>query len=724
MKVNQQIIERILVQQRDQTDCGVACLLTLVQFYEGSSTIEKLRELSGTTTQGTTLLGLYQAAKGIGFDVQGCESDIQGLIDHKKPVILHVVLENRLQHYVVCFKYEAETESFLIADPSGKVHYLSKEELDEIWKSKTCLTLKPNDQFVQSIAENKSKKDWFVKLIKDDYNLLSIALVLSIGMALLGMAMAIFSQKLIDDILPAKDMQRLWVGITLLALLLIVRNLLTALRQYFLLTQSKDFNNRITDSFFSSLLHLPKPFFDTRKIGDLVARLNDTSRIQRVIAYVVGNVLIDVLMAVTSLAFLFYYSIGAGCIALISLPIYFGLIYRFNKRIIEGQKSVMQAYALNESNYINSMQGIATIKNNNRQPIFKKLNKLVFANYQDKIFSLGEINIKLSLLAGIAGEVFLVAILAYGSVQVFKGGLQLGELMAVLGISGALIPSVSNLALISIPINEAKIAFNRMFEFTSIQPEKLGKSEIQEIKTVSISDVSFRFPGRSPLLQNINIKLTRGQCVALIGESGSGKSTLGQILQGFYQIETGMISINGTTNLNEIALESWREKLGVISQEIDIFNGTVIDNIVLGQEDTVENVVSFVKESNLESFIAELPQGLATILGEEGINLSGGQKQLVALARMLYKKPQVIILDEITSAMDKNAERITIDILKKLKESTVVFFVSHRLHTLRDVADQIYILSDKTIVQHGTHDELMLQDNFYSQYWKDLMMYV
>src|SRR5690606_37939732 len=208
------------------------------------------------------------------------------------------------------------------------------------------------------------------------------------------------SQKLIDDILPSKDFTKLITGIALVTFLLLVRVLFTALRDYFLIHQSKDFNNRIIDSFYASLLHLPKPFFDTRKIGELVARLNDTQRVQRVISMIASNVVINILVTIVSFGVLFYYSWQTGLIDSVSLPFYFLLIYSFNSRIITAQKEVMQGYALNESNYITSIQGIATIKNNNRQDIFKKINQIIYGNYQDKTFNLGKINVRLSVFSG------------------------------------------------------------------------------------------------------------------------------------------------------------------------------------------------------------------------------------------------------------------------------------------------------------------------------------
>ena len=193
---------------------------------------------------------------------------------------------------------------------------------------------------------------------------------------------------------------------------------------------------------------------------------------------------------------------------------------------------------------------------------------------------------------------------------------------------------------------------------------------------------------------------------------------MGQVLQRFYNFENGNIYINNQHKISEIKLENYRDLIGVIPQEIIIFNGNVIDNILLGKEENPEKIMRFLQEFGFDKYFNQLPQSLATILGEEGISLSGGQKQIIALARVLYKNPQLLILDEATAAMDRNTENFTLDLLKKVKSNCAIFFISHRLNILKNIADTIYILENKTISKSGNHNDLMKSDNFYSEYWK------
>lgn len=714
MPLSLKLIHKTFVLQHDQSDCGVACLLSLVQYYGGAHTLEELRSLSGTTVQGTTLLGLYQAANSIGFEAEGNEADIEVLKAYNAPLILHLTMGN-LEHYVVCYGFEKGV--FIIGDPAKGIIKLSPEELNSLWRSKTCLTLTPTPQFKKKITQQKVQFKWFLNLIQKDVRLLLISGLLGTVIAVLGLAMAIFSQKLIDNILPSKDVSKLIQGVLLLTFLLLARIGISVVREYFLLLQAKDFNTRINQQFFSKLLHLPKFFFDTRKIGELVARLNDTQRIQRVIKMLVSATFIDILVVLITSAFLFYYSWQVGVFTLLSIPIYFFVIHKNNAKIVALQREVMQSYALVESHYINTFQGITDIKIGNKQGVFSKVNKTIFLSSQEKAFQLGKVNIKLSWISGAISVIFLVNILVYNAIQVLNGTLLLGELMAILSMVGSLLPSVLNLALISIPINEAKVAFARMYNFTAIPPEQEEGENIDTIDRITLENVSFRFIGRKPILHHLSLQINKGEIVAVVGENGCGKSTLANLLLQFYPPDEGVIYINQQYPLNTIATKSYRSKVAYIPQEVAIFNGNVLDNILLGTPCKAEDLLAFLSEYGFDTYFNQFPQGLTTQLGEKGVNISGGQKQLIAFARALFKKPQLLILDEATSAMDRHTEAFVHRILNQIKRDSLTLFISHRLHSLQHFADRICILENGTISHSGTHNLLMQTQNFYSDFF-------
>jgi ATP-binding cassette, subfamily C, bacteriocin exporter len=381
------------------------------------------------------------------------------------------------------------------------------------------------------------------------------------------------------------------------------------------------------------------------------------------------------------------------------LPLYFWLLYRFNKPITTHQRAVMSSYAQSESNYINTLQGIRVIKNFSRQSIFSSVNQVIYGLFQSNIFQLGKTQIKLNILASVVGVFILIGTMTFASYQVLNGQLKTGELMAVLGMTSSLLPSVVNLALIAIPLNEAKIAFERMFEFVSLSPENIDGQPINSFESLEVKNLSFRFAGRKPLLKNINLSLKRGEIIGLMGESGSGKTTLLQIIEKFYVPENGEMIVNQHINGLQISIESWRSLVTVVPQEVHIFNGTLLDNILLGQETTEQNFIEFYQKYRFEEFISNLPQGLATIVGEEGINLSGGQKQMLAFMRALFKihscsKHQLLILDEATSAMDKNTEKFVLELIETLRPQMAILSVSHRTDVLQRHCDRVYELEN------------------------------
>lgn len=711
-------LRKTFVMQHDQTDCGVACLLSLIHYYGGDCTLEKLRELSGTNTEGTSLLGLYQAAEQTGFITEGCEADTAALIEHGQPVILHITPEKHLNHYVVCYGYDGNR--FVVGDPAQGIIYYTPDELERIWLSHACLTLVPGTLFVKKRIQRRDKWKWFVSLLRDDRQLLLFSIVIGVFIAVLSMAMAVFSQKLIDDILPSYNVGKLIVGVVLLGILLMARVGLDAIRQLLLIRQTRDFNNRITDRFYSALLSLPKRFFDTRRTGELVARLNDTQRVQRVVTAVASSVVIDALVIVASFIFLFYYSWQTGLIVLATLPVYFILLRLFNHKIIQAQHSVMQSYALSESNYVTTMQGVATIKNYNRIPFFSQLNRIIYSHYQEQIVRLEKINVRLSVLSGIFGVLFLTGILSYTSSLVLDNQLKLGELMAVLGIAGSLLPAVAGMALITISINEAHVAFNRMYEFASLPPEEQGKVTETEFHSLEVEELTFRFPGQKQLFRGLSLTVNIGECIVITGESGCGKSTFVQLLQKFYPYESGRITLNKHTELSQLTTDSWRRIIGVVPQKIELFNGSVVDNLLPAPNDQPEAISQFATDYGFLPFIESLPQGFATLVGEEGINLSGGQQQLIGLMRALYHKPQLLILDEFTSAMDSHTEQFVLNLLQRLKPQIAILFVSHRLHTIHHIADRIFIIDQGIVTHSGTHEELLSTNNFYSDFWGKL----
>lgn len=705
--------KKYFIQQHGQSDCGPACLASIIKYHGGEHSLDELRRITGTTQTGTKLLGLFQGAKDLGFDVEGLEAESpENLKELDNPAILHVLLENKLQHYVVFYSFQGD--DLVINDPGRGVELWSRKKLDEAWHSKTLLKLTPNKNFVKEKAKSKRYEN-LLSWVKEDLNILLAALFLGVIIAIFSLATAIFSQKLIDVILPAKEVDKLIIGLVLFGFILLIKMGLSYVRSTFLITQSKDFNNRMISSFFESLLKIPKPFFDSKKTGDMVARMNDTRRIQTSISNLIGNLLIEFLVIIISLIGVFVYSWQVGIVVSIFIPIYGLILWRLNKPIVNAQKDVMGAYALNEGNYIDVITGISEVKGTGSTNLFHRTTTFLYEAFQEQIFKLGKIQVRFGLLTELAGILLIVTVISIASFLVLQGELLLGSLVALLSLSGSIGPSLTRIALFNIQFQEAKVAFNRMEEFTGIETENVnGKPlNVTSIESLTFDKVSFHYPGSLNLLKQINLQIKKGQIITLLGESGAGKSTILQLMQRFYSPSEGEIKINDQS-VKGLNLEEYRQNMAVVPQDIKIFNNFLLFNVALSDDpEILQGVLHWCKTNGFDQFFSKFPQGYMTLLGEEGANISGGQKQLVGLARILYRNPQIILIDEGTSAMDRDTEKFILNLLKKIKKDKLVLFVSHRMK-VASFSDYIYILEKGQITSEGTPSTLLESENFYS----------
>lgn len=714
--------QKVHVQQHEAADCGPACLLSILRWYGGNASLERLRELSGTNITGSTLLGIYQAGQQLHLEIEGFEADIEHLKKLEHPAILHIVKEEEILHFVVCYGYDSVKDTFIISDPAEPyIQHYSTEKMTQVWQTKTLLLIKPTPDIQSAKKDNLWVRfRWMYDFTKIDLNILLTSLILGAFIAALGLSVAVFSQKLVDSILPSNDRFLLFMGGGLLLFLLLIRSGLSYLRQLFLLRQDKEFNIRILDYFYQTLLYLPKSFFDTRKTGDLIARMNDTARIQETISVIFSSLAIEVIMIIVSTTALFIYNIPIGIISLFWIPIFALIVYRFNKKIITAQREVMASYAMNESNYIDTIQGIGTVKIGNKEDYFSQLTQQFYTLFQDAQYKLGVIGLNFGTTAQIAGTLFTVGIIIYSSLLVFNTQLTVGSVMAVIQLIGMAMASVSSIALAYIRLQEAKVALDRMQEFTELETEFAPEAEAQKIQLPAfeklvVQDLNFRFVGRPLLLKDVSFEVKKGEIIAILGESGCGKSTLLQILQRFYPHESGEISVNDLP-INEYALPQWRSKLGVVPQQIKTFNASLLENIVLSDPEKLDGEVldAFFEAYNFDTYFKKFPAGYATILGETGVNISGGQQQMMALARALYSRPELLLLDEATSAMDRFTEKKILDLLLRLRSKMGIVLVTHRIKSA-SIADRIYLIENGEIVQAGTHETLMQSKNFYSE---------
>lgn len=711
-------IRRTFVKQLYQSDCGIACLQSVLQYY-GMNDIpfESLRSLSGTTKQGTNLLGLYEASIELGFEAIGLKSSVASLKSTKELTILHVIKDETLEHYVLFYGIDKKNR-FIIGDPAEGLKYFDQSELEKIWVSKKCLKIKNNRPFNDTPKVFSKKLELIFSLVRNDLNSIISSAIIGILVAGLSIITAVVTQKLIDNILPSKNFNDLLFIASFFLFILCFQSLLSYVRASILIKQSKFFNQRIISTFYKSLMNLPKLFFDTRATGDMVVRLNDTLRIQNFITNVIGNSLIDFLMLIASLTFVLYYSHFLFFFSISVFSAFYTIIQLQTKKVLKKQKAIMATFSQVEVDFIDTIQGIAAIKGSNQEQHYLGVNNKKVENHQDKVYDLSKLKAKLNAFNGIVTALYLSLVLLLGSYMVIHDEMQLGVFMAIFGLCSASIPFIVDLAMIIIPFNEALSAFDRIYELTSVKPEDKEGKEFSSFNSIEISKLSFNYAGKKTLLSNVSFQVRIGEIISIVGENGSGKSTLAQLISRFYKPKNGTITVNNHTDIDSINLSQWRDTFSVASQDVHLFNGTIIENIALNNsQEKINDTIEVLKEINLFGLFDQFSESIWTYVGETGRNISGGQRQLIGIARALVNKSKLIILDEATSAMDIETESKIITIIKGLKINTAFIFISHKIHILKDFSDRIYILEGGMINHYGSHKELMTTNNLYSRFW-------
>lgn len=683
--------------QLDQADCGVACISTILSFYKTYIPIEQLRILSGTNKTGTTFLGLTECLRKLGFEADSYKADIENLKQCDDFTILHIVKQDMLQHYVVCFEFSKEKGKFVISDPASKnISYYSEDELDKIWLSKSLILLKPINLIKSEKKENKFR--WILYSLKNDKNIVFTSLIIGIFLAILGLASAIFSQKLIDKLLPQNDFQKIVFGCLLLLYFLLINAFLSFIKQILLAKQGKNYSKNLIDFFFSKILHLPKSFFDTRSTGDLIARMNDINRIKNTVTSIINSAIVNFLVLIITIISIFNYNTKIGFLSCILIPVIFLISFFYNPKIKKLHEKTMSNYALNESNYIDTIKGVNVIKSFNLESYFTSKIRSSYGKVVDANYDLNILTYRFQLILQLVGSIFIVLLLLFSSYLTLKKEMSIGSVIALLQLFSMLLASSIGIFTINIVIQEAKVALNRMLEYSTVKPEienMKGYIDISEIDSIIFQNISFGYPGRGVLFENISFSITKGNCLGIAGEIGAGKSTLINILQKFYFPTSGSILIN-TINLDKINTSIWRKEIGFVEQNIHIFNDTIAFNISmqnLESEYQFEIISNFIKQFSFSRFIDKLPNGIVTNIGEEGVNISGGQKQIVGLLRVLYKNPKLLLLDEITASLDTETKMLVVDFILEYKKQIPIIAVSHDQDFLKFVSNQIYYIN-------------------------------
>jgi ATP-binding cassette subfamily B protein len=712
---------KITIKQHDITDCGAACLASIAAHYNLELPLARIRQYAGTDKKGTNVLGLLEAAEKLGFEAKGVRGDFESLFKIPKPTIAHVILKEVLHHYVVI--YEVTKSYVKIMDPgNGKIHKKTHEEFKKEWTSVLVL-LQPKEDFV--IGNEKVsiyKRFWF--LLRPHMFVLLQALVGAVVYTLLGFSTAIYVQKITDFVLVGGNTKLLNLLGVIMLVLLVLQFVIGIFKDVFLIKSGQQIDVRLILGYYKHLLKLPQQFFDTMRVGEIISRINDAVKIRHFINGVSLNLTVNVFIIIFSFALMFSYYWKLALIMLLVIPLYSVIYFVINKLNKKTERKVMEKSADLESQLVESLNSVGTIKrfgledfaNIKTETRFIDLLKTGYQSALNSIFS--------GTSSGFVSRLFTIILLWSGSYFVIDREITPGELMSFYAIVGYFTGPVASLIGANKQIQNALIAADRLFEIMDLERED-SENKI-ELKKINIADiefknVGFRYGTRVEVFKDFNLQIPKGKITAIVGESGSGKSTLMSLLQNIYPIQKGNILI-GKINLKYIDNRSLRDLVGVVPQKIDLFAGNVIKNIAVGEfAPDMERITNICNTIGILEFIEKLPNGFGTYLGENGATLSGGQKQRIAIARALYKEPEILVLDEATSSLDSASENFIQKTIKNLRENNkTIIVIAHRLSTIIN-ADKIVVLDKGEVSEEGSHDELFAQKGQYFNLWQQQM---
>lgn len=714
----------IKVKQHDITDCGAACLASVASHYKLEMSVARIRQIAGTDTKGTNVLGMIKAAEQLRFSAKGVRGNQDSLGKIPMPTIAHVVVERnkvQLHHYVVLYKYNEKQLTYM--DPAdGEMHTMSIEEFMKLWTGVLVL-LMPNDDFV---AKNEKVSNFkrFVFLLAPHKGVLVQSLIGAILYTLLGLSTSIYIQKITDNVLTTGNTNLLNLLSVSMLIMVVFQILLGIYQTLFMLKTGQKIDTRLILGYYKHLLKLPQRFFDTMRVGEIISRINDAVKIRAFINDVSISLTVNVFVVLFSFALMFIYSWKLASIMLIVVPLYSVVYFVTNKLNKKQERKLMEHSAELESQLVESLNSVRTIKQFGIEEFSNMKTEVRFIGLLKIVFKSGENSMFSTYSSEVISRVFTIILLWSGSYFVIDNEITPGELLSFYAIIGYFMGPISGLIGANKSIQNALIAADRLFEIMDLEREATdSKVELkrEDIGDIKFENIKFAYGTRKEVFQNFSFTIPKGKLTAVIGESGSGKTTLASLLQKLYTLNAGKITVNDL-DVNNFSCDSLRSMVSIVPQQLSLFSGNIIDNIAIGDlQPDMERIVSIVQQLGLMSFVEKLPNGFTTQIGENGTSLSGGEKQRLAIARAMYKNPEIFIFDEATSSLDSDSEQYVKSVIQTLKnQGKTILLIAHRLSTVID-ADKIAILENGILIEEGTHVSLFKEGTRYYTMWQKQM---
>lgn len=539
------------------------------------------------------------------------------------------------------------------------------------------------------------------------------------GIAFLDLLFPVISRKMMKEFIPQKDLRGILIyGLILLGLYLLSLGL-QYIVDYFGHIAGIRIETKMRYDLFCHMQKLDVEFFDNNRTGNLMSRIvNDLHEVSELAHHGPEDLLIATLMLIGSTVYLYHINIPLTLLIIAFVPFMIFFAIRTRKTMGQAFLNVKEKTAIINSDIENSIAGIRVAKSFANEEYEKE--RFQNANHNFREAREGAYHSMAIYYSGLNFMTNMLnsAVLVFGGYLTYLGQLDIADLIAYLLFVSMFLQPIRRLTSFAQQYEQGMAGFKRFIQLMSIEPLIKDKPNALTLKNVvgkiEFDNVSFGYSGSSEVLRNISLTVEPGKSIALVGSSGGGKTTLCHLLMRFYEVDSGAIKIDNH-DVRDITLASLRETIGFVQQDVFLFAGTIKDNILYGRpKATKEEIIQAAKDAEIHEFIASLPDGYNTYIGERGIKLSGGQKQRLAIARLFLKNPPVLVLDEATSALDNITEYRIQNTLKRLSQGRTVLLIAHRLSTVKD-ADEIIVLESGQIVEQGSHSELINNSGVYAK---------
>ena len=596
-----------------------------------------------------------------------------------------------------------------LASPKHGMVVLAPDELEESFPDGIELLLMERSN---ATPDQKFGPGWFWPALKRYRSVLIQVLAASFVVQLFTLANPLLIQVIIDKVISQRSLDTLQVLGFALVVVTILEGILNSLKTFLFAETTNRIDQRLGSEVIDHLLRLPLGYFDRRPVGELGTRVAELEKIRNFLTGQALTTILDAAFSVIYIMVMIVYSWLLTLIALSVLPIQIGLTVLGAPLFRRQYRAAAEENAKTQSHLVEVLTGIQTVKAQNVEMVSRWRWQEFYSNYIARTFEKTITGTALNQTSSVLQKISQLMVLWIGASLVLSGDLTLGQLIAFRIISGYVTQPLLRLSTIWQSIQELKVSFERLADVidTPQESNEVDKSKVMLPPIhgqVRFEDLSFSFgPGKPEVLKGVNLQIDAGTFVGIVGQSGSGKSTLMKLLPRLYDPTKGRILIDDY-DINKVELYSLRRQIGIVPQDPLLFSGTVSENIALTNPDvSSEEIVKAARLANAHDFIMELPSGYSTPVGERGANLSGGQRQRVAIARTLLSNPKLLVMDEATSALDYETERKVCDNLHEKLVDQTVFFITHRLSTIRQ-ADVIVMMHQGAVVEIGTHDDLM-----------------